>query len=306
MRLRLLTMLTSLVILTLQVAPLLAQIATTSSQVTVQPYRATNVRSGPGVTFDVIAELQQGQVVEATGRSDVFSNWLQVNLGTRRGWVAFFTVAVSGEVNNLPIVEVSAPTSIPTATPQATVTSATTDIYATAYRRVNIRSGPGTDFEVVGVLLPGQTADIIGTSGDSDEWIEIAFEGRSGWVAYFVVSISGNLEDLADMRLLVPRDNTAPAIEMTNRVLNQVIVITRFNTNLREEPILGSTVIDIVPYETTVQAIARTEDNRWLRVRHNDIAGWLISSLVNVGVSDIDSLPIMGLEDATAPGTIDE
>lgn len=308
MRLRLHAKLfTSIVIMLLFAVPTFAQTSTNASQVTVQPYRDTNVRSGPSVTFDVIAELQQGQVVEATGRSDVFSNWLQVNLGTRRGWVAFFTVAVNGEVSSLPIVEVSAPVSLPTPTPEATITSAVTDIYATAYRRVNVRSGPGTDFEVIGALVPGQTADIIGTSGDANEWIEVSFDGRSGWVAYFVITISGDLDNLEAVPRVDVQDNVVTAVESAgDRVLNQVIVITRFNTNLREEPVLGSTVIDIVPYETTVQALARTTDNRWLRVRHNDVAGWLISSLVNVGVSDIDSLPALEPDEDAALVTTNE
>jgi len=275
--------------------PLFAQTSVTVTPITVEPFRSTNVRSGPSVTFEVIDELRQGQVVEATARSDSYSNWLQVNLGARRGWVAFFTVSVAGDVNTLPVVEVSeAP---PSPTPEASVPplQATSNLYVTAYRRVNVRTGPGTDFDVLGALVPGQTADIIGSSGDANEWIQIDFNGEPGWLAYFVVNISGELSQLEPNTSIAAADS-AETVLSDDIVLNQIIVITRFNTNLRAEPILGSEVITVVPFETALQALARTSDNRWLRVRHNDEIGWLISSLVNTGVSDIDALPIIDAE----------
>ena len=274
----------------------------TASPITVEPFRSTNVRSGPSVTFEVIDVLELGQVVEATGRSDSYSNWLQVNLGSRRGWVAFFTVAVSGDITTLPIVEVTDAPPTPSPAPAPVSQEATSDIFVTAYRRVNVRNGPGTDFDVLGALVPGQTADIIGTSGDSNEWLQINFNGEPGWIAYFVVTISGELSDLDATVALSPLQTPATTVQedTTGSVLNQVIVITRFNTNLREEPVLGSEVLTIIPFETTLQALARTADSRWLRVRHNDDMGWLISSLVNTGVSDIDTLPIIGANPSTS------
>lgn len=272
------------------VFPISAQ--TDNTQVTVEPYRSTNVRSGPGVTYEVIAELQQGQMVEATGRSDLFSNWLQINLGTQRGWVAYFTVAVQGDIDTLPLIQIADATPVIAPTTSLSRTNATTDLYATAYRQVNVRSGPGTDFSVIGVLAPGQTADVIGTSGEAHEWLQIDLNGEPGWVAYFVVTVTGDLEDLVNATAVEALEVERPDNETLNAiVINQVIVITRFNTNLREQPVLGARVINIVPYESTLQATARTLDSRWLQVSYGDSVGWLITSLVNSGVSDIDSLP---------------
>jgi uncharacterized protein YgiM (DUF1202 family) len=224
------------VILTSIAGAVRAQTAVSGNGVTVQPFRDTNVRSGPSVTYDVIDVLLQGQTVEATGRSDVFSNWLQVNLGARRGWVAYFTVAVDGDISTLPI---------------------------------------------------------IGTSGEANEWLEIRFNGDTGWVAYFVVTVSGDLASITSNSPDEAEELDLPdEIDISDLKLNQVIIITRFNTNLREQPVLGANVVDTIPYETTLQALARTEDNRWLQVRYGDETGWLITSLVNMGVSDIEALPV--------------
>ncbi len=292
MRLSIAVKLITSALIILAVVPVTAQVVTNTG-VTVEPFRGANVRSGPGVNYDVIATLQQEQVVAATGRSDSFSNWLQVDLGGRRGWVAYFTVAVTGDVNSLPILTVSAPLVTATPTPEQPHQEATSDLYVTAFRRVNVRTGPGTGFSVMGVLAPGQTADIIGTSGATNDWLQVNYNGEPGWIAYFVVTISGDVSqlDVDGVSTLPDADETHSDDDDVGLTLNQVVVVTRFNTNLRTAPILGSDVISIVPYETTVQALERTDDNRWLRVRHGDDVGWLITSLVNTQVAEIEALP---------------
>lgn len=278
-----------------------AQDNATGATVTVEPYRATNVRSGPSVTYDVVAHLEPGRRVRAIGRSDESSNWLQVDLGSQVGWVAYFTVAVTGDPSRLDIVFAPEPEPDATAAapvpPETAAQRATSNLYVTAYRRVNIRSGPGTEFNVLGVLVPGQTADIIGTSGEDNEWLQIRYDGADGWVAYFVVTVSGDVSILDGERTL---DSELQAnMELGGIVQNQVIVITRFNTNLRAAPQFGSQVVTVIPYDTTLQAVARAGGQQWLQVEYEGTRGWLISSLVNIGASDVDALPVMPLPAAT-------
>ena len=48
---------------------------------------------------------------------------------------------------------------------------------------VNVRTGPSTDYQLVGVLIAGQTAPAIGRSAGGD-WIQIAYAGVPGDVAW--------------------------------------------------------------------------------------------------------------------------
>lgn len=279
-------------------APLQAQDAS-GEPVTVEAFRPTNIRSGPNTSYEVIAQLAEGEVVPVVGRSDIHSNWLRINADGRTGWVAYFTVTVNGDPTTVPILQqeeaqgISAPIT-PTAT--EVPDTAQSSLYVTAYRRVNIRSGPGTEFSIIGVLVPGETADIIGSSGERAEWLQIDFNGSPGWVAFFVVNVSGDLTALAPQND-VARTLSLPAAflaEQTSSIArNQVVVITRFNTNLREEPRFGSSVVAVIPYETTLEVDARTPNSDWLRVSYEGTEGWLITSLVNRGVSDVTSLPVV-------------
>lgn len=58
---------------------------------------------------------------------------------------------------------------------------------------INLRSGPGTDYEVVGVLASGGSLEVVGRNADSSWWQVSAPEGLV-WVAARVV-IANNIDD---------------------------------------------------------------------------------------------------------------
>jgi hypothetical protein len=109
-------------------------------------------------------------------------------------------------VSILPTVSVPTFTPLPTATPlpEATVPPAT-DVppAATAPSAmievgeggVNVRSGPGTNFEAIGRLEPGEKAAVTGKYAD---WWQIDYDGTSGWVAEWVVTAS-NTDSVAEV-----------------------------------------------------------------------------------------------------------
>ena len=49
--------------------------------------------------------------------------------------------------------------------------------------QVNVRTGPGTEYELVGVLIAGQTAPAIGRTAGGD-WIQIAYRGVPNDIAW--------------------------------------------------------------------------------------------------------------------------
>ncbi len=277
---------------------LLAQQVSTRESIVAQAFRSTNVRSGPSVDYNVIGRLREGDFAPVVGRSDESSNWLLIDQNGRQGWVAFFTVSVTGNLNSLPIIMPGGPPEPSrTAEPPEAPLRANTDVYASAYRRVNVRTGPGAEFPVIGVLAPGDTADIIGSSGHPEEWLKINFRGKSGWVAYFVVNING------DMASLLIASTEAAATSQPGIVsgptqtprfsTNDVVILTRFNVNLRGAPQLASPVLEVIPWQTTLQASGRNADGSWLLVRYDDKDGWLIASLVDSGSSDVEALPVV-------------
>lgn len=76
-------------------------------------------------------------------------------------------------------------------TPTATPTPAGPAVFA--YEQVNVRAGPGTDSELVGVLVVGQRARIVGRS-PAGAWLQIEYvggPGNLGWVYGDLVRLEG-------------------------------------------------------------------------------------------------------------------
>lgn len=77
-----------------------------------------------------------------------------------------------------------------------TVTGTPRGVIATVYldqeESINVRSGPGTLYDIVGTLLPGQEAPVKGRTSDGD-WLLINYPGapnNQGWIYTNLVDLS--------------------------------------------------------------------------------------------------------------------
>lgn len=103
------------------------------------------------------------------------------------------------------------PTNTATNTPSPTPTPTPVIATATANTNANVRSGDGTGFSVIASLRRGQTIEIIGVSSRGTGWFVITLpDGREGWIADFVVTVtSDNVDDLPEV------DPPAAAVQRT-------------------------------------------------------------------------------------------
>ena len=65
----------------------------------------------------------------------------------------------------------------------ATVTGTPTGPLVVVPEQVNVRTGPGTEYELIGVLIAGQTAPAIGRTAGGD-WIQVAYAGVPNNIAW--------------------------------------------------------------------------------------------------------------------------
>jgi len=77
-----------------------------------------------------------------------------------------------------PPAEEAAPTAAPTVAPTPTVASAAD---AVPNSQINVRSGPGTNYNIVGAANPGEHFPITGKNNDGTWW-QINYNGQKGWV----------------------------------------------------------------------------------------------------------------------------
>lgn len=106
------------------------------------------------------------------------------------GTAVQLTVAAKlAEVTNAPVADIP-PSVTPTVSPSVTPTQCTPTVTAT--KDANIRSGPGTEYDIVGSLLLNSTASVAGKN-DASTWWYILMPGSTtnyGWIANTVVTPS--------------------------------------------------------------------------------------------------------------------
>ncbi|MCC7360003.1 MAG: SH3 domain-containing protein [Anaerolineales bacterium] len=79
------------------------------------------------------------------------------------------------------------------------------------YQDVTVRAGPGTEYDRVGVLIPGQTSDVIGRT-PTGVWLKIVYLGgpdNAGWVLREFVRMVGDDPNLPT--IIPPPTPTLPA-----------------------------------------------------------------------------------------------
>ena len=127
------------------------------------------VRMGPGETYPAYGSAQPGQTALVIGRSEDGAYWvMRVNpqvITNGFAWVQASLVQASN-VENAPVIQAPpAPASVPVPPPSNPGAA-----MATATTAVNVRTGPSTDYPVLGVAQPGQSAEIAGVSQDGGWW----------------------------------------------------------------------------------------------------------------------------------------
>lgn len=136
--------------------------------------------------------------------------------------------ATTGATESPQATATSAPTETeaPTATdtPALTATEATfLAVEVISPQRVNIRRGPTTVDDILGLGYPGDLYEVLGTNGDGS-WYEIALDnGLEGWVAAFLVEerlvtateLAGGATNASAS---VPRDRAVMRLDFTFRL----------------------------------------------------------------------------------------
>lgn len=151
--------LAAVLVIVLSIAP----IAHAEQYATLYATQPVNIRSGPSTNYAIIGELKTGNAVQYLDKS---GNWYIINYNGLVGYV--YGKYLAG---------LQAPVTPPTGTVS----------YVVAQTNVNVRSGPSTKYGKLGAILYGQSAQLLGTSGN---WYKIQWGSGSGYVykKYFTVS----------------------------------------------------------------------------------------------------------------------
>ncbi|WP_404453635.1 N-acetylmuramoyl-L-alanine amidase [Oceanobacillus kapialis] len=132
---------------------------------------------------------------------------------------------------------------------------------------VNIRSGPGTDYNVIGSGNTGDTFELLEEQG---EWVKIAFQEEEGWVTGSFIEI---IEDEA-----VQADWTS----------GDRITVPLENTHLRSTASTEGEIIGFADKGDTFDVLSEQGD--WLEVSNEALTGFVSKRIVNMEPTSSSSI----------------
>ncbi|HLV37199.1 MAG TPA: SH3 domain-containing protein, partial [Spirillospora sp.] len=154
------------------------------------PITLTVSSSTPGFSFRVVVRDPSGQTIALLTASTLVGLNLPPGSGTYTAEIAPLDPNVAGQVSVSTGAAAVAPPP-PAATQEAAPPPAEIDAASqvcqvgTGTTPVNVRSGPNTDYAVIGQIQPGQRLNVSGVSGT---WFQVVLpDGRPGWVRRDVV-----------------------------------------------------------------------------------------------------------------------
>jgi len=247
-----------------------------------------NVRSGPGTQFPQLATLNSGQTIGLLGRN-TDASWLQINLpsgGT--GWVSQLYVVPNGVLANLPVG--GGIVLVPTAVGQAAApnTGGETTAVVTGTQILNVRSGPGLQFNALTTLIGGQQVGLEGRNTNAT-WIQVRLpNGQLGWVSgsFLTPNVPFTVLPVAQTTL-TPSTTAVPTTTIPATSSGQATgtVSGTQILNVRSGPGTQFGQVATLTLGQTVSLTGRTADETWVQVRlANGATGWVSSLYVTPSV----------------------
>lgn len=185
--------------------------------VRVEAQNTVNVRAYPGTDTDLLGQMTVGVSYALIGQHELFPWYLvadSVNLQPI-GWVFRDIVVVTGNINNVPYLDIVVSSNPPTATAiqtqanQQTIVATSTQsaqvnpatstptftVSGTVFNEINVRYGPGVDYQRVGVAQAGDRFQITAYHTQFP-WVQIRYDDSPtgfAWIAQDLLDIEGDI-----------------------------------------------------------------------------------------------------------------
>lgn len=274
------------------------EIAPSTSDAKVTVLGEMNIRSGPSTEYEVVGDAVAGEEFAITGKNED-GNWWQIDFRGESGWI-YAPFVVAAEAEEVPVVS-AAMTETPVPEEETTDTSPPTVIpIVTVGGDMNVRSGPGEEYNRIGGATAGEEFAITGRNADGDWW-QIDFEGQDGWIyAPFVTAIDADNVPIAGSSVEETRapttgtDTTAPGGQRPVATMNG-------DMNIRQGP--GT------DYARTGGAFegeefgitGKSADGEWWQIDFDGEAGWVYAPFVTA--TNAGNVPTVEAPSAQTPVT---
>lgn len=207
-----------------------------------------NVRRAPRNTYQILAKLARNTTITLVGRN-AGATWVEITGGFGRGWVSaqYIVITGGGEIGSLPVTD----------------TAISPFVTIIAFPAVAVRSGPSTEFPVLGILSLGTAVDVIGQDPKS-VWLQVQTVFGTGWILSRYTTVTGNIF----------------AAPNTDDKATPVVINVNYRTNVRSAPNSTASVVYTLGYEEYATIAGVSKDGKWWKISGKFGSGWVSARLV--------------------------
>ncbi len=143
----------------------------------VMPMEGLNLRKGPGTDYDSILTIRQNEAVEIIGGSDKSEDWTYVY----HDGSGFFGWLATQYLSSTQTSSSAAPPSTPHGVDYYNESN-TYEAYVRPAVGLNLRTGPGEQYDRITLLEEGTIITILGTAQEDREWSYIRYGTLYGFI----------------------------------------------------------------------------------------------------------------------------
>ena len=239
-----------------------------------------NVRSGPGLTYDIVTTVPAGTQGTIVG-IDPNNDWYQVEIAGIPGqvWIYQDLTTLIGSLGGVKQYTALEITQLTTGTPAP---DGSVPLAITIPELMNVRTGPGLTYNIVTTVPAGTQGYIYGIDPD-DDWFHIELEGFETrvWVYQDLTTVVGSLAAVklytaAEIALLLSGSGGDGSIPLA--------ITVPITMNVRTGPGLLYDIVGIVPKGTQGRIFGIDPDNDWFQIELEafDTLVWVYQDLTTV------------------------
>jgi uncharacterized protein YraI/peptidoglycan/xylan/chitin deacetylase (PgdA/CDA1 family) len=215
-----------------------------------------NLRTGPTTTSTILLIVPPQAALTVSG--DAQAGYFPVVYGERSGWASTDLVQVETRAE-------------PAAAANFDESKLLPDGMATLIESVNLRTGPGTDFDAIQVVDAGAQVEATGELSDGYEKIRIG--DKEGWVRSVYVD-RGPEPEGDEVR---QAEIMAAAAKLGHPLITTGIqMVTDAEIVLRQQPSATSSKLDVVPVNSKL-TLTGSQNGGFLETVFNGKTGWVAS-----------------------------
>lgn len=254
-----------------------------------------NLRTAPAATSTILAIVPPSAAL--TVRGDAQGGYFPVVYGEESGWVAMDLIQVEAPATSSS--SQSEMRSAPAAAENFDASQLLPDGMATLVESVNLRPGPGTEFDALQVVDAGSQVEATGEISAGYE--KVKFGDKEGWVRSIYVDrgpepAGDEVRRTRDLAVVV--DAGWPLVQ------SSVVMFADAEIVLREQPAVTSKKVSVVPEDSRIELTGQHQDG-FLEATFGGKTGWVSSDYlrqVKIPAGSPPDIPVLMYHSIQANG----